>query len=227
MVHLFKFYSDIIYIGFHDDLEKTIIKKGTYQPSSDFQFQLVTEVICDVPSSNLTPCNSDSTRRYSRIIILVSFFWCLMEDTMSSVVRKGAHCNASSTATYSHQQEDALRVRYSIQLGCGGVILVGGIYVLMFMLLSCWYPFLLSSCIDMTASSQTIGGKKLGNCIHLIIKVHQHKNDYSHTATWFLHMPNMNGLSMYATIPCSLFECFMCSGLFSIYIRADTSQQRA
>ena len=43
------------------------MKKGEYLPASDFLFDLVTEVICDVPSSsgylvNLTPAHSNVTR---------------------------------------------------------------------------------------------------------------------------------------------------------------------
>ena len=57
-----------IHVVFHDDQkEKTfgIIKKGVYMPASDFIFELVAEVICEVPSSsgyliNLTPHNGNT-----------------------------------------------------------------------------------------------------------------------------------------------------------------------
>lgn len=57
-------------VDFHDDPKENtfgIMKKGVYLPASGFLFNLVTEVICDVPSSsgyliNLTPRNSSQTR---------------------------------------------------------------------------------------------------------------------------------------------------------------------
>lgn len=57
--------------GFHDEDNFGILKKGRYHPASDFNFDLIAEVICSVPASSgyfvhLTPCQSSNTR-YSNL----------------------------------------------------------------------------------------------------------------------------------------------------------------
>ena len=41
-----------LYSGFHDEATFGIMKKGEYQPASDFNFDMVAEVICSTPSSS-------------------------------------------------------------------------------------------------------------------------------------------------------------------------------
>ena len=64
-------YNDNYYIGFHDCSTFGIIKKDVYHVASDFNFEFVSEIICNVPSSSgylikLTTSKGNDTRYIQR-----------------------------------------------------------------------------------------------------------------------------------------------------------------
>ena len=63
----------LLIIGFFDGANFGIIRKGVTHAASDFNFQILAEVICSVPSSSgylvkLTPQGEDNATRYAFLL---------------------------------------------------------------------------------------------------------------------------------------------------------------